>query len=126
MVPRWSPRDMPLAKLLAFLPTRHHGGGSAGITFSAESSCYDASGWCGLDILVDGTPARPDDDFAFDSSDGDTETIASYESHSIQRSTNVLNAGTYTIEVQFYNGSGGPNIRWDDWHLTVERILKPS
>jgi hypothetical protein len=96
------------------------------ITFSAETSCYDASGWCGLDILVNGSPAFPDGDFAFDSSDGGTESQNSYESHSIQRSTNILNPGSYTVTAQFYNGSGGPTIWWDDWQLTVERIFKPS
>jgi len=97
------------------------------VTFSGETSCYDSGsfGWCGLRIYVNGAPAAPDSDFAFDSSDSNVETESSWESHIIQRSTGVLTEGSYTVTVEVFDGSGAPMFWYDDWHLTVERVVVP-
>jgi hypothetical protein len=100
--------------------------------FSAESVCWgSAGGWCSIRIVAQNnatgaiTELQPasGDDFAFDSPNQNTETNASWESHSMDRSIR-LGAGTYTIRAQwaFVGASPGlSNFRIDDYSLTVER-----
>jgi len=96
-------------------------------TFSGESACHSGAGWCSVRVLVDGTEANPSVtgggaavfEAAFDSTDGDTETAASWEMHSIQRSSDELGPGTYDVTVQW--GVWAPATFWiDDWQFTAE------
>jgi hypothetical protein len=91
-------------------------------TFSGESYCSGPLGnWCSLHVMVDGAEANPDvfSDFAFDAASG---TGADYwESHSIQRISNLVGAGTHNVEVHwFVVGSGTTTFRLDDWLFKVE------
>ncbi|GAA1794308.1 hypothetical protein GCM10009682_15120 [Luedemannella flava] len=98
-------------------------GGFVVATFSAESACYGAAGTCQVRILVDGVEANPvaPNDFAFDSTDGGTETSSSWESHSVQRVWNTAMDGPCTVEVQVKQASG-VTARYDDWTLTAMAI----
>ena len=90
------------------------------VTFSAESACYNGSGWCSVRILVDGVEADPvaGTDFAFDSTDGGRETAASWESHSVQRARVVTTTATHSVVVQVAEVGTGVTARYDDWTLT--------
>ena len=93
--------------------------------FNAESACYDSTGgFCTVQILIGGAPGAPNagSDFAFDSSDGDTETSSSWESHSMTR-VRTLGEGNYTVQVQYGVSASGATLRLDDWTLFVERHL---
>ncbi len=97
-------------------------------TFSGESACSGggAGAWCRIRILVNGTeafPAGASSDFAFDSSDGGTETPGSWESHAIQRAVEGLPAGDYDVTVQ-WGGVGGPTFEIDDWQLVAQVLLE--
>lgn len=93
-------------------------------TFSAEVACYGGSGWCNVRILVDGAEAAPvvGTDFAFDSTDGGTETFSSWESHSMQRTRIVGSTLTHTITVQVAQVGAGVTARYDDWALSVMAV----
>jgi hypothetical protein len=126
--------DLSGAKLwhLAVSP----GGDTLVARFSAESACYPTvagsttHGYCSVRIVaVDEftgtttvmTPAA-NTDFAFDSTNGGTETSSSWESHSFERFAR-LSPDEYTVKVQW--GIAGLNatntsFRLDDWTLTVE------
>jgi hypothetical protein len=90
-------------------------------TFSGESNCSGTpGGWCALRVTVNGAESNPivGANFAFDSmsSSGDL-----WESHSIQRISNRLPAGTYSVQVEWaVVGTGTFNI--DDWLLQVEYL----
>ena len=102
--------------------------------FSAESACWgSAGGWCSIRIVAQNnatgaiTELQPASgtDFAFDSPNQGRETVASWESHSMDRSIRLA-AGSYTIRAEwaFVGGSPGlSNFRIDDYSLTVERAL---
>lgn len=93
-------------------------------TFSSEVACYGGSGWCNVRILVDGVEANPvvGTDFAFDSTDGGSETSLSWESHSMQRSKVIGGTGTHTVVVQVAQVGGGVTARYDDWTLSLLAI----
>jgi len=98
--------------------------------FSAESACYAGgtdTDWCTVRILVNGVEANPvvGTDFAFDSTDGGRETSGSWESHAMERYTNCLQPGNYSVIVQWasVNLAGAiPTFRLDDWTLAIERV----
>ena len=92
--------------------------------FTAESACYGADNYCYVRILVDGVELAPvvEDDFAFDSSDSNTETSGSWESHAVQRVATGLTAGAHTITVQ--RAVTGGSLRLDDWSLAVHGVLE--
>jgi hypothetical protein len=98
--------------------------GRLAVTFSAESVCSGSSGsgWCGVNVLVDGVLAPGEDDDAFDSDDNATETSASWESHSVTRVIPVAK-GAHTVVVKSYSANGGATFELDDWTLTVLGIL---
>ena len=110
--------DVPNASASVTVPA----GGAATLllTFTGESACSGGDGFCRVRILVDGNEAEPavNTDFAFDSSDGNTETSASYESHAVQRSVAGVAAGAHTVTVK-YSVFGTPTLRLDDWSLSV-------
>jgi hypothetical protein len=100
--------------------------------FSGESNCTggNQSNWCSLRILVDGSEMRPvvGDNFAFDSvgeSAGEacTSGVCGWESHSIDRTSVVLGAGTHGVRVEWkvVTFGGTPEFWIDDWQLTVEQ-----
>ncbi len=93
-------------------------------TFSAESACSGGSGWCSVRILIDGTEAEPvaGTDFAFDSTDANRETGASWESHSMQRTRTVSATGTHSVVVQVAQVGAGITARYDDWTLSALAI----
>ena len=86
-------------------------------TYSGESLCAGTSGWCAVRVLVNGVESNPivGSNFAFDSADVD-----GWESHSIQRISRLLGAGTYTVEVQWLYTAAGINDQLDDWLFQVE------
>jgi hypothetical protein len=90
-------------------------------TFSAESVCYGASGWCSVRILIDGNEANPAEgsDFAFDSTDGGTASSAGWEGHSMTRYANSVGAGSHTVSVQYRTTAGTVTLRLDDWALSA-------
>lgn len=96
------------------------------VTFSGESSCYTGLGFCSVRLTVDGVELQPaaGTDFAFDTTDGGTETAASWEAHAIQRVSGTLAAGTHTVQVQWQvvGGTGTTTFRLDDWALSAELI----
>jgi hypothetical protein len=103
------------------------GGRLVKVTFSAESACYGASGWCSVRVVyrqagsateTEFSPAVGTD-FAFDSSDSNNEGSGSWESHAISRSA-FLPAGSYQIWVQARTTAGNVTLRLDDAHLRVE------
>jgi hypothetical protein len=86
-------------------------------TFSGESLCSGTSGWCAVRVLVNGVESNPivGTNFAFDSAGSDL-----WESHSIQRISRLLGAGTHTVEVQWLYTTAGINDQLDDWLFQVE------
>ena len=86
-------------------------------TFSGESLCSGTSGWCALRVRVNGVESNPitSANFAFDSAGSDM-----WESHSIQRISHLLGAGTHTVEVQWLYTTAGINYQLDDWLFQVE------
>jgi len=88
-------------------------------TFSAESAC-SGGGFCSVRILIDGNEMNPNTgtDFAFDSSDNNTETSSSWESHAIVRSRDGIASGSHTVAVQYKAGAGSA-FRLDDWGLSI-------
>ncbi len=97
------------------------------VTLTAESSCFGGPGfasWCSVRILADGVGELGPgfgNNFAFDSSDQGTESQSSFEGHALQRSSNVLPPGTYTIRPQ-YAVIGPASFQIDDVHVTVEAV----
>jgi hypothetical protein len=90
-------------------------------TFSAESACYSAAGFCSVRILIDGSEMQPDvgTDFAFDSTDDNTETSSSWESHAIVRYATGVAAGNHNVQVQQRVSSATTILRLDDWALSI-------
>jgi hypothetical protein len=90
-------------------------------TFGAESACYGANTFCGVRITLDGNEMTPSvgSDFAFDSSDGNTETSSSWESHAIVRYVVGVGSGSHTITVQYRVENAPGTLRLDDWALSV-------
>ncbi|MCW2767053.1 MAG: hypothetical protein JWO11_3012 [Nocardioides sp.] len=97
------------------------GGGRILATFSAESACYGSSSYCNVRILVDGTEMDPvvGTDFAFDSTDNNTETSGSWESHSTQRYSANLAPGSHTVTVQAAVTGATTSFRLDDGVLSA-------
>lgn len=97
------------------------------VRFTGESSCSGglAAQWCSVRILVAGVEAQPavGINFAFDSTDGNTESGASWESHALDRISPVLEAGTYTVQAQWAVTNGGTTFFLDDWTLTAQRVV---
>ena len=93
-------------------------------TFTAESACYGASAACSVEILLDGVPMLPDplDGFAFDSSDNNSETNQSWESHSVTRTINPIDPGTHKVEVQARVSDAAAVFELDDYVLVVQAI----
>lgn len=90
-------------------------------TFSAESAAYGANGYGIVKITVDGNEMTPGvgNDFAFDSSDNNTETTDSSESHAMVRYQTGIAAGSHTIAVQYRTSSSSVHFRVDDWALSI-------
>lgn len=110
------------------------------VGFTAESRCNESGStepnWCEVRITVDGAEAAPaassfaPDTYAFDSTDQGSETVASWESHAMDRHKCVDNSKGKTtkvvpVEVQwkvtnFGAGTPAPSFWLDDWSMTVE------
>jgi hypothetical protein len=95
---------------------------------TAESACSGGSGYCQMRILyqrVGGGPTtemwpQVGEDFAFDSSDNDTESSSSWEGHAMSRSTlGPLLPGTYQVWVEYKTSTGPTTFRLDDTRLGV-------
>jgi hypothetical protein len=96
--------------------------------FTAESACYGVSGWCSVVIqafnvdtgeITEFNP-KAGNDFAFDSSDSNTETARSWESHAINRSL-VLPPGRYQIYVSANSIFPGMTLNLGARHFEVDR-----
>lgn len=92
------------------------------VRFAAESAC-DGGEYGSVRILLDGVEMAPaaGSNFAFDSSDGATETGDSWEAHAMERYWYGVGAGTHTIQGQWR--SGCTIFRIDDWSLVAEAKL---
>lgn len=109
------------------------------LAFTAESRCNEpgstAPDWCEVQLLVDGVEASPQassfspDTYAFDSTDGGTESISSWESHAMDRHRCIINSNSKTskvvpIEAQWkvtnFDGGAAPQFWLDDWSFTIE------
>jgi hypothetical protein len=94
--------------------------------FTAESSCsapgVAVQNWCSVRILVDGVEAQPavGNNFAFDSTDEGNETVASWESHSVDRYAAGVGPGAHSVTVQEAVTSAATVFQLDDWTLVVE------
>ncbi|MBW3663823.1 MAG: cell wall-binding repeat-containing protein [Actinobacteria bacterium] len=94
--------------------------------YTAESECRGAAEtWCSVRIVVDGTEAHPQEGAlaAFDSAAEDATAEDDFESHAIDRSSDLLGPGTYTVTVQARTFSNTDTLWLDDHHLTVEAKL---
>jgi hypothetical protein len=97
------------------------------VTLTAESPCFGGAGhasWCSVRILVDGVGQLGPglgNDFAFDSTNFGNDSQFSWEGHAMQRSSNVLPPGTYTVRPQFAV-FGPATFQIDDIHVTVEAV----
>jgi len=95
--------------------------------FTAESACYGASGWCAARVVYRRLPGGPitelnpvvSTDFAFDSTDSNSEGFGSWESHAINRSVR-LTPGRYQFFIQVRPVQSGINFRVDDWSFELE------
>jgi hypothetical protein len=97
------------------------------VRFTAESACdggVSGNDWCSVRILVDGVEAKPAsaENYAFDSTNDGGDGDSSWEGHALERTTDVLNAGTYTVTAQWYVTDAATNFRLDDINMTVERV----
>ncbi len=109
------------------------------LAFTAESRCNEpgssAQDWCEVRILVDGVEASPQassfgpDTYAFDSTDAGSESVASWESHAMDRHHCIMNSNSYTaktvpVEVQWkvtnFDGGSAPQFWLDDWSFTIQ------
>lgn len=110
--------ELPTASASITVPA----GGAATlfISFSAESLCT-GTGYCTVRVALDGNEIAPvvGNDFAFDSTDGGTETITSWESHAIQRVATGVAAGAHTVTIQYAVTNAATTLRLDDWGLTA-------
>jgi hypothetical protein len=99
------------------------------VTVSGESECSTADpvlgNYCMLRIVIDGTQElapKTGEDFAFNSPDPDVgEEKGSWESLSIQRTSDILAPGQHTVTVQHRVTTGGEPVRhrFDDAVLSV-------
>jgi hypothetical protein len=115
-------RDVPGAALTADLDANE----LVNARFTAESSCNGdvaAGNTCSVRILAQQGAAPPIEldppsgtDFAFDSVPIRDDFK---EAHAMERSLR-LDAGTYTIKVQYRVSAAGTVFGLDDWHLAVE------
>jgi hypothetical protein len=89
-------------------------------TFGGESQCTGASGFCMVQILLDGTPMVPNvgSDFSYDSTGNGTEPDGTWEAHSFQRYALDVPAGEHIVSVQ-YRMSATAEFRIDDWTLSA-------
>lgn len=92
--------------------------------FNGESLCTGA-GWCSLRIVYkpysSGSPTeffpQSGSDYAWDTPGG------SWETGSIERSTDYLPAGNYHVWIQAQLvGGSSPSLRLDDYHLAIEMV----
>jgi len=95
------------------------------VDFSAESNCQGTPGtYCSVRIKIGTKSGRPatGTDFAFDSADASGDNGGSgWKSAAMQRSSNRLGPGTYTVKVQ-YATVAATDFRLDDWSMAVERF----
>jgi hypothetical protein len=100
------------------------------IRFSAEISCSGgtSSDWCIAEILVDGIEAAPGDgsDYAIDSTDNSTESVASWEGHAMERVA-IVGPGTHTVRViggvTDFNSTGSMVFWTGERTLVIDRSL---
>ena len=91
--------------------------------FTAESACFGSASICPVQVLIGGVAAGPANgsNVDFDSSEGGTESSASWESHSIDRSL-ILGPGTYPVKVQML-AFAGATFQIEGWTLTVTKAV---
>jgi hypothetical protein len=100
-------------------------------TFSAETACTGAAGFCRVRVMVDDPStgavgpvelAPEAGGFAFDSSDGGSETTWSWESHSMQRVADLDDLAQGDAWVAWVEVSTFQDVtfRVDDWVLSLE------
>ena len=113
-----TPSNLGLS-VVSTIPAGHTG--VLEIEFNAETACYNSAttGWCRVDILVDGAVVSSADQ-AFDSDDDHTEGPNSWETRTVKRVTAELPAGDHTVTVQAARGFSDPTFRVDDAILTSQ------
>jgi len=122
---------VPVTNAVAYVTVPPGTSAALSATFSAETVCYGAAGFCKARIMVDDlSTAAPayeltpvDSQFALDSTDGGTESSASWEGHSFQRFDQLVYEGTFKITVEVGVSGGGTTFQLDDWALEAESTL---
>jgi hypothetical protein len=91
--------------------------------FTAESACFGASSICPAQVLIGGVAAGPANgsNVDFDSTEGGTESNASWEAHSIDRSL-ILGPGTYLVKAQVL-AFAGATFQLRNWTLTLTKAV---
>jgi hypothetical protein len=115
--------NVPGASAVFYSPANHRDLWNA--RFTAESACYGGAGWCSVRILLNGVEMEPSSgtDFAYDSTDANTKSSSSWQSHAMERSRPFLSGliGQFvTVQVQYAVTNAAITFRLDDWHLAVE------
>ena len=58
-------------------------------------------------------------DFAFDSTNNNTNSSKSLQSHAVLRYATGIAAGNHTIDIQYRVSDGSATFRVDDWTLSL-------
>lgn len=104
--------DLPGASTVVFVPPQTNV--LIDVNFDAETRCSggeQGQNWCEARILINGVEGSPQastyppDTFALDSTDGGTETIASWESHAFSRHYCLRNPRNAPLTVKV-------NVQW--------------
>ena len=91
------------------------------ISFSGESNCSGASGFCLVRILVDGTDVQ-ESLVIFDNTELGVQDLGTVEAHAVVRSVANIAAGPHTVTIQRNVSAGGITFVLDGWGLQVQAL----
>ena len=89
------------------------------ISFSGESNCSGASGFCLVRILVDGTEVQ-EGLVIFDNTELGVQDLGTVEAHAVVRSVANIGAGPHTVTIQRNVSVGTITFVLDGWGLQVQ------
>ena len=91
------------------------------ISFSGESNCSGASGFCLVRILVDGTEVQ-EGLVIFDNTELGVQDLGTVEAHAVVRSVANIAAGPHTVTIQRNVSAGTITFSLDGWGLQVQAL----
>jgi hypothetical protein len=103
--------------------------------FSGESVCYAASGFCSIRLMIDTNNDGSFDaemapaaggEYAFDSSDVNSESSSSWEGHAVERWATISRGCTCAVRAEFRVSTGSLVFQVDDYTMVAETDLLPS